>query len=60
MITDITAEIMAVPGPDGRIVRNWIFVQVHTDAGIGGIGEATTESDYQRPRTFRFTVGFRF
>jgi hypothetical protein len=23
-------------------------------------GEATTESDYQRPRTFRFTVGFRF
>ena len=31
-------------GPDGReIRRNWIFVEVHTDAGVSGIGEATTE-----------------
>jgi len=43
-ITDITADVMAVPGPDGQTVRrNWIFVQVHTDAGIVGLGEATTE-----------------
>ena len=43
-ITDITVDIMAVPGPDGQTVRrNWIFVQVHTDAGIVGLGEATTE-----------------
>lgn len=43
-ITDITADIMGVVGPDGVTVRrNWVFVQVHTDEGITGIGEATTE-----------------
>ena len=43
-ITDVHARVMAVPGPDGRTVRrNWIFVQVKTDVGITGIGEATTE-----------------
>lgn len=43
-ITDITVDVMAVPGPDRQTVRrNWIFVQVHTDAGIVGLGEATTE-----------------
>ena len=43
-ITDIKAHIMSVPGPDGKtICRNWIFVEVCTDEGVSGIGEATTE-----------------
>ena len=43
-ITDISTDVMGVPGPDGKTVRrNWIFVQVQTDEGITGIGEATTE-----------------
>ena len=42
-ITDIIAHVMSVPGPGGAIRRNWIFVEVRTDAGITGIGEATTE-----------------
>jgi len=33
-----------VPGPSGRGPRrNWIFVEVHTDEGLTGVGEATTE-----------------
>lgn len=47
-ITDIRAHIMSVPGPDGKTIRrNWVFVQVFTDEGITGIGEATTE--YHEP-----------
>ncbi len=43
-ISDIRADVMGVLGPDGVTVRrNWIFVQVHTDEGITGVGEATTE-----------------
>ena len=43
-ISDIKAHIMSVPGPDGKtICRNWIFVEVRTDEGLTGIGEATTE-----------------
>ena len=43
-ITDIRTHIMSVPGPDGEtVVRNWIFVEVCTDEGITGLGEATTE-----------------
>ena len=43
-ITDIRCHIMSVPMPDGTGVRrNWIFVEVETDEGITGIGEATTE-----------------
>jgi galactonate dehydratase len=44
-ITRITTRIMGVPGPGGPHAprRNWIFVFVETDAGITGIGEATTE-----------------
>ena len=35
---------MGVPGPGGHSPsRNWIFVRIDTDAGITGIGEATTE-----------------
>ena len=35
---------MSVPGPDGKtICRNWVFVEVGTDEGVTGIGEATTE-----------------
>jgi len=43
-ITRITTRTMGVPGP-GRHAprRNWVFVFVETDAGITGIGEATTE-----------------
>jgi galactonate dehydratase len=43
-IIDIIVHVMGVPGPDGKTVRrNWVFVEVRTDAGISGIGEATTE-----------------
>ena len=43
-ITDIRAHVMNVPAADGQTPRrNWIFVEVETDAGITGIGEATTE-----------------
>src|SRR5437773_730048 len=43
-ITDIACHVMSIPGPDGKTVRrNWIFVEVKTDAGLTGIGEATTE-----------------
>lgn len=35
---------MNVPAADGRTPRrNWVFVEVETDAGLTGIGEATTE-----------------
>ena len=43
-ISDIRCHVMCVPNPDGAGVRrNWIFVEVETDEGITGIGEATTE-----------------
>ncbi len=43
-ITSITTHLMGVPSPGGVAPsRNWIFVRVETDAGITGIGEATTE-----------------
>ena len=43
-IADIRAHVMNVPAADGRTPRrNWVFVEVETDAGITGIGEATTE-----------------
>lgn len=43
-ITNITAHLMGIPGPGGHAPsRNWIFVEVQTDEGITGIGEATTE-----------------
>ncbi len=43
-ITNITAHLMGVPGPGGHApTRNWIFVEVQTDEGITGLGEATTE-----------------
>ena len=40
-ITRIRTRVMNTPG------RNWIFVFVETDAGITGIGEATTEYQEQ-------------
>jgi galactonate dehydratase len=42
-ITDIHCHICNVPRPGGGTFRNWIFVEVETDAGITGLGEATTE-----------------
>lgn len=43
-ITDIRCHVMCIPNPDGTGVRrNWIFVEIDTDEGITGIGEATTE-----------------
>ena len=43
-ITDINAHVMSILGPDGKTPkRNWVFVEIQTDAGITGIGEATTE-----------------
>lgn len=43
-ITAIRTHLMGIPGPGGFApARNWIFVEVETDAGITGVGEATTE-----------------
>ena len=43
-ITEIRAYVMNVPAADAETPRrNWIFVEVETDAGVTGIGEATTE-----------------
>jgi galactonate dehydratase len=43
-ITRITPHLMGIPGPGGHApARNWIFIQVETDEGITGVGEATTE-----------------
>src|SRR5438105_1753977 len=44
-ITRITTRVMGVPGPGGPHAprRNWVFVFIETDAGITGIGEATSE-----------------
>lgn len=43
-ITDIIAHVMEIPDPDGHTPRrNWIFVEIRTDEGLTGIGEATTE-----------------
>ncbi len=43
-ITDIRSHVMSIPRPGGTgVMRNWIFVEVKTDEGITGIGEATTE-----------------
>ena len=43
-ITSIKTHLMGIAGP-GRHApsRNWIFVEIQTDEGINGIGEATTE-----------------
>ncbi len=43
-ITDVRCHVMSVPNPQGAdALRNWIFVEVFTDEGLRGIGEATTE-----------------
>lgn len=43
-ITDIQCHVMRIPRPDGTGTRrNWVFVEIDTDAGLTGIGEATTE-----------------
>ncbi len=43
-ITDIQCHVMSIPTPDDtKARRNWIFVEVDTDEGITGLGEATTE-----------------
>ena len=31
----------APPGQGGWAARNWLFVKVHTDDGLTGIGEAS-------------------
>ena len=43
-ITSINTHLMGIAGPGGLAPsRNWIFVEIETDEGITGIGEATTE-----------------
>lgn len=43
-ITSINAHLMGIAGPGGHAPsRNWIFVEVQTDEGLTGLGEATTE-----------------
>ncbi len=51
-ITDIRVHLMNVPRPDGSgTARNWMFVEVESDEGITGIGEATTEYHEQAIRS---------
>jgi len=40
-ITDIKTYLVAAQRPGGWAARNWCFVEVHTDEGITGIGEAS-------------------
>jgi galactonate dehydratase len=43
-IISIKTHLMGIAGAGGHAPsRNWIFVEVQTDEGITGIGEATTE-----------------
>ena len=43
-ITDVLVHMFGATHGDGKTRRrNWIFVEVKTDEGISGIGEATTE-----------------
>ncbi|MBI82761.1 MAG: galactonate dehydratase [Planctomycetaceae bacterium] len=43
-IEGIKTHLMGIAGPGGHAPsRNWIFIEVQTDGGITGIGEATTE-----------------
>jgi galactonate dehydratase len=43
-ITAINSHVMGIVSPGGQAPsRNWIFVEVETDEGLTGIGEATTE-----------------
>jgi galactonate dehydratase len=43
-ITSIDTHLMGIAGAGGHAPsRNWIFVEVQTDEGIVGVGEATTE-----------------
>ena len=43
-ITSINTHLMGIAGPGGLAPsRNWIFVEIETDEGVTGIGEATTE-----------------
>ncbi len=43
-ITDLQTFIVGVPGADNTITSNWMFVKVHTDAGITGLGEGHVAS----------------
>ncbi|MCC6174375.1 MAG: mandelate racemase/muconate lactonizing enzyme family protein [Chloroflexi bacterium] len=40
-ITDVKTYLVAANRPGGWAARNWCFVEVHTDEGITGIGEAS-------------------
>jgi galactonate dehydratase len=40
-ITDVKTYLTAAYRPGGWAARNWCFVEVHTDEGITGIGEAS-------------------
>ncbi len=42
-ITDIQCHVVPIADRDGEVKRNWVFVEIQTDEGILGIGEATTE-----------------
>ncbi|HJO07531.1 MAG TPA: hypothetical protein QGG37_09385, partial [Chloroflexota bacterium] len=43
-ITDLQTFIVGVPGANNTITSNWMFVKVHTDAGITGLGEGHVAS----------------
>jgi galactonate dehydratase len=40
-ITDVKTYLVAAYRPGGWAARNWCIVEVHTDEGITGIGEAS-------------------
>jgi galactonate dehydratase len=40
-ITDVKTYLVTASRPGGWAARNWCFVEVHTDEGITGIGEAS-------------------
>ena len=43
-ITDVRCHVMGIPRPDGTgALRNWVLVEVDTDEGFTGLGEATSE-----------------
>ena len=43
-ISKVSADIVGVMATDGTTPRrNWVFVNIETEEGITGIGEATTQ-----------------
>ena len=37
-ITDLRTFTVGIPGADGVLKNNWVFVKVYTDEGVTGLG----------------------